>query len=64
MKTKQPQPALGEIKGAVERLLAALEVDKAAVRMGNTQVRAYFLSSARHLASWTPPPDSRSPLDD
>ena len=32
-------PALGEVRGAVEKLLVALEIDRSAVRMGNTQVR-------------------------
>ena len=37
--TTKQTPALGEIRGAVERLLVALEIDRSAVRMGNTQVR-------------------------
>ena len=36
--SKQTPPALGEIRGAVEKLLGALEIDRSAVRMGNTQV--------------------------
>lgn len=38
--TSKPAPALGEIRGAVEKLLVALEIDRSAVRMGNTQVRS------------------------
>ena len=37
--TSKPTPALGEIRSAVEKLLVALEIDRSAVRMGNTQVR-------------------------
>ena len=35
---KTAAPALGEMRGAVEKLLVALEIDRSAVRMGNTQV--------------------------
>ena len=36
--SKRPHPSLSEMRGAVEDLLAELDMDKAAVRMGNTQV--------------------------
>ena len=40
---KRPHPSLGEMRGAVEDLLAELDMDKAAVRMGNTHVSTIFV---------------------
>ena len=44
---KTAAPALGEMRGAVEKLLVALEIDRSAVRMGNTQVRT--IKDKNHL---------------
>jgi len=38
-KPRAPTPPPGEMRAAVEKLLADLEMDTAAYRMGNTQVR-------------------------
>ena len=43
-------PGLGEAKSAVEDLLSHLDLDKAAVRMGNTQVRRDFVHLERDLS--------------
>ena len=38
-KMAKVQPGLGEVRGCVEELLINLDLDKTAVRLGNTQVR-------------------------